>query len=225
MNKLASIKKACEINDIIFKEIINNFNFKTEKDINNYIRKRFHDFKVKRAYPPIVANNNSTIHPKPRNKKLQRGFLLLDFGCKFNGYCSDMTRTLFLGVPNNYEKMIYNLVLNCQNKCIKKLKINYPYCDLELYARNLLKDHKQYFTHSLGHGVSKKIHDLPRVSIVSRDKIKKNDIITIEPGIYFKNKKEVGIRVEDTIYIGSRIEVLSKSQKNLIRIKMKNNAA
>lgn len=220
MNKLDSIKKACEINDVIFKEIINNFSFKTEKDVDNFIRKRFHDFKVKQAYPPIVANNNSIIHPKPRNKKLQRGFLLLDFGCKYNDYCSDMTRTLFLGIPDNREKMIYNLVLNCQNKCIKKLKINYPYCDLELYARILLKNYKQYFLHSLGHGVSKKIHDLPRVSIVSGDKVKKNQIITIEPGIYFKDKKDVGIRIEDTIYIGNKIEILSKSNKKLIALEL-----
>ncbi len=216
MNKYSSIKKACEINDIIFKEIISNFNFKTEKDIEKFIKKRFKNFKVKQAYDPIVANNNSIIHPKPRNKKIERGFLLLDFGCKVNGYCSDMTRTLFIGNPNDYEKKIYHLVLNCQEKCIKKLKINYPYCDLEIYARMLLKDYKSYFTHSLGHGLSKKIHDNPKVSVVSKDKVTKGQFITIEPGVYFKDKKEVGIRIEDTIYIGNKIEILSKSPKKLI---------
>ncbi|MEK6835377.1 MAG: M24 family metallopeptidase [Nanoarchaeota archaeon] len=219
MNKLNSIKKACKINNIIFKEIINDFNFKTEKDISNYIKKRFNEFKVKASYPSIVANNNKTIHAKPRNKKLERGFLILDFGCKYNSYCSDMTRTIFLGNPNKEEIKLYNLVLNCQKKCIKKLKINYSYCDLELYARSLLKEYKPYFLHSLGHGVGKKIHDLPKISIISNEKVKKNEIITIEPGIYFKkDNKEIGIRVEDTIYIENKIEVLSKSPKNLITI-------
>src|SRR3989344_2830846 len=102
-SKLESIKKACEINDIIFKEIINNFNFKTEKNVDKYIKKRFKQFKVKQAYKPIVANNYSKIHPVPRNKKLTRGFLLLDFGCKYNDYCSDMTRTIFLGTPHKEE--------------------------------------------------------------------------------------------------------------------------
>lgn len=219
MNKLNSIKKACGINDIIFSEIVNEFNFKTEKEISNYIKKRFRHFKVKQAFPSLVANNNKIIHPKPRNKKLENGFLILDFGCKMNGYCSDMTRTIFFGKASKYEKMLYNLILNCQEKCIKKLKIGYPYCDLDIYARGLLKNYKQYFIHSLGHGVSKKIHDLPRVSVVSNDKVRKGEVITIEPGIYFKDKKEVGIRIEDTIYVGSKIEVLSKSKKNLIEIK------
>jgi Xaa-Pro aminopeptidase len=220
MNKLKSIKKACEINDIIFKEIINNFYFKTEKNISNYIKKRFKDFKVKQAYNPIVANNCSIIHPKSRNKKLSNGFLVLDFGCKYKNYCSDMTRTIFLGKADDNEKYFYNLVLSCQNKCIKKLRINYPYCDLELYSRILLKDYKQYFIHSLGHGIGEKIHETPKINAISQYKIKKNDFITIEPGIYFKNKnKEIGIRIEDTIYIGNKIEILSKSSKKLIQIK------
>jgi len=220
MNKVNSIKKACEINDIIFKEIINNFNFKTEREIFNYIKKRFKDFKVKQAYDSIVANNSRIIHPKPRNKRLKRGFLILDFGCKYNNYCSDMTRTIFLGSSDKNDKYLYNLVLKCQIKCIKKLKINYPYCDLDLYSRILLKNYKPYFIHSLGHGVGKKIHENPRINTISRDKIKKNDVITIEPGIYFKNnKKEIGIRIEDTIHIGNKINILSKSSKQLIKIK------
>ena len=217
MNKLNNIKKACLINDIIFKDVIRNFNFKTEKDIDKYIRKRFKDFKVKQAFPPIVANNNSKIHPKPRNKKLQRGFLILDFGCKYKGYCSDMTRTIFLGNPNKHDKMLYNLILNCQKKCIKKLKINYPYCDLDIYARILLKQYKPFFMHSLGHGVGKKVHDQPKINSISTDKVKRNNIITIEPGIYFKN---IGIRIEDIIYIGNKVEILTKSPKNLISIKI-----
>ena len=106
MSKYSSIKKACEINDIIFKDLVKNFNFKTEKEISKYILKRFKEFKVKKAYDPIVANNNMKIHPKPRNKKLTKGFLLLDFGCKHNNYCSDMTRTIFLGKANNHEKYL-----------------------------------------------------------------------------------------------------------------------
>ncbi|MEK6907319.1 MAG: M24 family metallopeptidase [Nanoarchaeota archaeon] len=221
MDKVNFVRKACSINDVIFKEIIKNFNFKTEKDIVKYIKKRFRNFKVKQAFPTIAANNNKTIHAKPRNKKLERGFLILDFGCKYKSYCSDMTRTIFLGKPNKYEKMLYNLILNCENKCIKKLKINYPYCDLEIYSRLLLKNYKQYFLHSLGHGIGKKIHDLPRISIVSNDKVKKNEIITIEPGIYFKRgNKETGIRIEDTVYIGKKIEVLSNSNKELVSLKI-----
>ena len=104
MNKLKAIKKACKINDIIFNEIIKNFNFKTEKDIEKFILKRFMDFNVKKAYPPIVANNNSVIHAKLRNKRLEKGFLVMDFGCRYGGNASDMTRTIFLGKANKKEK-------------------------------------------------------------------------------------------------------------------------
>ncbi len=218
MNKYNSIKKACEINDLIFKEIILNFNFKTEKDIERYILKRFKDFKVKKAYNPIVGNNNYEIHPKPRNKKLERGFLILDFACKFNNYCSDMTRTLFIGKANNYEKKLYNLVLNCQKKCISKIKLGKLYCDLEIYSRLLLKEYKPYFMHSLGHGIGKKIHDNPKINAISLAKVTKNDFIAIEPGIYIKSKK-IGIRIEDTIYIGNKTEILSKSNKNLVEVR------
>ena len=114
--------------------------------------------------------------------------------------------------------MLYNLVLNCQRKCISKLKLNYSYADLEIYARLLLKNYKMYFIHSLGHGLGKKIHDEPRISAISKDKVTKGQFITIEPGIYFKDKKEIGIRVEDTIYIGNKIEVLSKFSKKLIEV-------
>lgn len=219
-SKLIYIKKACEINDKIFNEIVNNFNFKTEKDISNYIKKRFREFKVKQAYQPIVANNNKIIHAKPRNKKLERGFLILDFGAKYKDYCSDMTRTLFIGKINNYEKKLYNLILSCEKKCIEKLKIGISYADLDIYARLLLKIYKPYFLHGLGHGVSKKIHDNPRIFAISQEKAKKGEIITIEPGIYFKKgDREIGIRIEDTIYIGNKIQVLSKANKNLICIK------
>ena len=130
-----------------------------------------------------------------------------------------MTRTIFLGDPNKSERMLYNLVLGCEKKCINRLKIGMNYCDLELYARISLKNYKQYFTHNLGHGVGKKIHDLPKIGIISNDKVKKDNIITIEPGIYFKNKKEIGIRIEDTVYIGNKIRILSKASRKLISIK------
>lgn len=217
MDKYRKIKRACEINDSIFKEVLTNFNFKTEKDVKTYILKRFKDFKVKKAFPPIVANNCSEIHPKPMGKKLERGFLILDFGCKYGGYCSDMTRIIFLGKAIKKEKEIYNILLNCQKKCIKNLKVG-SYCsELDFYARSLLKDYKRYFLHSLGHGLGVKIHENPRISSTSQDKIKKMDFITIEPGIYIKN---IGIRIEDTIYVGDKIEILTKSNKNLIEVKL-----
>ena len=217
MSKKSCIQQACKITDAIFKEIFSNFTFKTEKDVEKFILKRFRDHKVKPAYPPIVANNNATIHAKPRDKKLAKGFLVLDFGCKYKGWCSDITRTIFIGKPSKKERQLYNLVLNCQQKTIKKVKPGASCADLDIYSRVLLKEYKRYYVHALGHGVGKKVHTPPTLRPTGQANLKKGDIITIEPGIYIKKgKKEFGIRVEDTLYVGRKAEVLSKTTRKLV---------
>ena len=220
MNKYSNIQKACEIDDLIFDEIVNDFHFKTEREIADYILKRFKQLKVKPAFPSIVANNNWEIHSKPRKIKLERGFLILDFGCKINGYCSDMTRTLFLGKPSSAERKIYGIVLKCQIDSIKNIKLDGSYKQLDWDARKLLGKYKKYFVHSLGHGVGKKIHESPRIGLKSEDVVKMGEVITIEPGIYLPGK--FGIRIEDTLYFGKKVEVLTKSSKNLIALPLRN---
>ncbi len=220
MGKLESIRKACEINDLIFREIVENFNFKTEKKLTSYILKRFKDFDVQKAYSPIVANNNSIIHAKPRAHKFTNGFLVLDFGCKVNGWCSDMTRTIFMGRANSDERKLYNLVLNCQLKCAFKVKAGVSCFELEVLSRRLLGDYRKYYSHRLGHGIGRKVHEKPEFGSLSVDILKENDFVTIEPGIYIKNKKKnFAIRIEDTIYVGkNRSEILCNSSKKLIEI-------
>lgn len=215
-----ALRAACAINDKIFSEIVHSFSFKTEHALALFIRKRFRDFKVKPAYPPIVANNNQIIHPKPRKKRLETGWLLLDFGCKVNGYCSDMTRTLFLGKATNEERSLYDLVLRCQMRSIRFAKPGITGSDLDVYSRTLLGKYKPYFRHALGHGVSKKIHDLPRISVTAPDVLKTGDFFTIEPGIYFKLKdKEVGIRIEDTLVMREqKPEILTLAPKKFIEL-------
>jgi len=221
MNKFSKIKRACEINDVIFKEIISDFNFETEKDIERFILKRFEDFKVGKSFPPIVANNYSVVHAKPRNIKLRKGFCVLDFGARYKNMCSDMTRTIFLGKASKYEKQLYNLIYNCQKNSIQKVKSIVNCNELYEYAKRLLGQYKKYFPHGLGHGVGYRVHVKPRIKPNSKDTIKKGDFITIEPGIYIKNKnKEFGIRIEDTVYVGKKVEILTKSPKKLIEINL-----
>ncbi len=216
-----ALQQACAINDKIFSEIIHHFTFRTEHALALFIRKRFRDFKVKPAYPPIVANNCRIIHPKPRKKKMQRGWLLLDFGCKVANYCSDMTRTVFLGRATKEERALYALVQRCQQKAISYAKPGMLACDLDLYARHLLGKYKPFFKHALGHGVSKKIHDLPRISVTAPDTLKQGDFFTIEPGIYFKTKnREVGIRIEDTLVMKKKPEILTKAPKRFLELSL-----
>ena len=219
MSKKRCIAEACRITDLVFTELVKDFSFLNEKEVSDYILKKFKEHKVTPAYPPIVANNCSVIHPKPRKKRLQRGFLLLDFGAKYKGYCADMTRMLFIGTPTKKEEQLYKLVRHCQEQTVKQVKISASCADLDVYARTLLKEYKRYFGHALGHGVGKKVHISPTLRPTSQELLKAGDIITIEPGIYIKeHHREVGIRVEDTLYVGKKVELLTKSPRKLICI-------
>tara|TARA_Y100000294_G_C8543307_1_gene332091 strand:- start:228 stop:896 length:669 start_codon:yes stop_codon:yes gene_type:complete len=220
MNKINSIKKACKITDQIFTQIVNNLKqnkFKTEQDIYNFILKEIKKRQLRPSFLPLVVNNNSKIHPKPRKYKLKQGFLVLDFGVRVNGYCSDMTRTLYLGKPTKYHKKFYNLLLKTQKYAINKAKIGMFAKQLDILTINKLKHYSKYFTHGLGHGLGKRIHTKPSLKLNSTDILKKGDIFTIEPGIYIKNKK-IGLRIEDVIYLGKTKQILSKSKKTLITI-------
>ncbi len=219
-SKIESIKKACSINDEIFSLLLKNIkSMKTEKDIDSFIRKEARKRKLKIAFPPVVASgkNAAEIHHKPNKAKLKNGFLVLDFGVKVKGCCSDMTRTLYLGKASQKEKQIYNKVLSIQKSAVKKAKPGTECFDIDCFVRKKLGSLRELFAHSLGHGVGKKIHEKPNLSPKSCDALKKGDIITIEPGVY--KKKGFGIRIEDTILAGKKPKALTKSAKRLIEIK------
>lgn len=222
MGKLESLRRACEINDAIFKEIVNDFRFRTEKELGKYILKRFKDFRAQKAYAPIVANNNSVIHAKPRNKRFSRGFLVLDFGCKVNGWCSDMTRTIFIGRANSDEKRLYALVLNCQRRCAALVRAGVECFELEVLSRRLLGEYRRYYIHRLGHGVGRKIHEKPDFGVATTDVLKTGDVVTIEPGIYIRERgRNFAIRIEDTILVTSRgSEALCNSPKKFIEVSL-----
>ena len=210
-------KKACLITDKMFSSLIKNFNFKTEKDIEKFLKSQLKKYKVKPSFSPFIVvsgKRSNQIHGKPTKNKL-KGFTIIDFGISYNGFKSDMTRTIYIGKPSKEDIQEYNKLLKIQEKLISLIKPGDYYCDLDIKARVLLGKDKIYFNHSLGHGVGKKIHQPPNLRSSSPDKIKVNDIITIEPGIY---KKDYGIRIEDTILVKNKPIILTKANKKLIRI-------
>lgn len=221
MNKkeIKYIKWACKITDKIFKELFKNIkNFKTEEEICNFLVKKTKENKCKLAFKPIVANNNWIIHPKPRKYKLKKGFLIIDFAVKYKGYCADETRTIYLGKPAKKDIKLYNMVLKIQETAIKNLKPKISCSKFSKKHAKIFGNYRKYFIHALGHGVGKKIHQKPSLSSNSKDKFENNTAITIEPGLYFKNK--YGIRIEDTILIKNKAELLTKTPKNLITVEI-----
>ncbi len=213
---IKEIKKACQISDNVFSNLINNFDFKTEKDVEKFLKSQFKKYKVKQAFPIIVASKkrSNKIHCKSTKNKL-KGFTVIDFGVVYHKFRSDMTRTIYIGKPTKKEIKDYDKLLKIQEKLISLIKLGNYYCDLDIKARLLLGKDKIYFNHALGHGVGEKIHQLPRVSPASSDKIKLNDVITIEPGIY---KKDYGIRIEDMVLVKNKPVILTKANKKLICI-------
>jgi len=217
MDKTTAVRKACKINDEAFRETLKNFSqFKTERDLANFLNREIKKRSAKLAFPTIVANaaHAYELHHKPCKKKLSRGFVVIDFGAKVAGYCSDMTRTIFIGTPSNKERELYNLVQDAQNKCVKMSKPGVICSEIDHYATILLGKYGPNFIHWVGHGIDKEVHAKPNIGPRSAAKLQAGEIIAIEPGIYIK--KKLGIRIEDTVLVKNKPVALTKFTKKLL---------
>jgi Xaa-Pro aminopeptidase len=220
-DEIKNIKKACRVTDAIFSKIIKDFKFKTEIELKDFILQEIKKRGLKPSFPPIVTSGfraGNEIHPKATPHKLF-GFVIIDFGVIYEKYMSDMTRTIFVGVPSREQKEIYKLILQSQELGIN-ISLSGIYCaDIDEIVRNSLGKYKKYFIHMLGHGVGKRIHENPKLYYkLTKPILKAGMIITIEPGIYIKNK--LGIRIEDTCLITKKgCMALTKSSKELIVVK------
>lgn len=219
--EIIKIKKACQITDAIFEKIIKNFKFKTEVELRDFILTEIKKRNLKPSFPPIVSsykNAGNEIHPQSTNEKLKR-FVIIDFGVIYEKYMSDMTRTVYVGNPSKEEKAIYNLLLQSEELGINISSPGMHCADVDEIVRNSLGRYKKYFIHMLGHGVGTKIHEEPKLYYkLTKPILKDNMVITIEPGVYIKNK--LGIRIEDTCLITKKGCIsMTKSPKELIVIR------
>ncbi|GAA0177231.1 Xaa-Pro peptidase family protein [Clostridium sediminicola] len=174
------------------------------------------------SFTSIVASGvrSSLPHGTATSKVINDGdFLTLDFGCVYNGYCSDMTRTVVIGKPNEKMIEIYETVKFAQEKALEEIAPGKMCSDIDKVARDYIKSkgYGSYFGHGLGHGVGSEIHEEPRVSPKSKTMLKCGMVITDEPGIYIPEFG--GVRIEDLILVTEDgCKVLSKSSKELICI-------
>ncbi len=170
------------------------------------------------SFDAIVAfgENSSLPHHHPSEKKLKKGDnILIDCGAKFEGYHSDMTRNFVFGTAKADYINKFNICLNAQKKVLAQYKVGKKIKDLENFCRKSLGEEEKYFTHSLGHGVGLQIHEIPSISIKSKDKLIENQIVTCEPGLYYPDN--FGIRIEDLLVIRKNgPEILSQTKKELI---------
>ena len=174
------------------------------------------------SFRTIVASgaNAAKPHGTASSKPIEPGdFVVMDYGCKVDGYCSDITRTVAVGPISEKMKNIYNTVLFVQTKMLSLIKTGMPCSEADAIARRYfdLFGCGKYFTHSLGHGVGIDVHEQPTLSKRSVQSISNNMVITVEPGLYFDG--ECGVRIEDTVVMaGGKPYVLTSSPKELIII-------
>lgn len=205
-DEVLRIRKACQISGKIFHEMLKHFSsFKTEKDVAFFIERAALYEASGVSFPTIVASgeHGSQPHYTTSTTSLLHGFCVIDFGVRFEGYISDITRTLFLGKPSKQEFADYQLVLDANKRCIAALRENVTLSKLDALSR---KNHT--YCHSLGHGIGVEVHESPHLSKNSDDKLRDGMCFTIEPGLYKPGK--YGIRIEDDIYFHRQAEVLSK---------------
>ncbi len=166
------------------------------------------EFEIKKAgaqpaFETIAAfgSNSAMAHHRPTRKKLKKvDTILIDFGAKVNGYCSDSTRCFAVGRVNNFYRKVYQTVLDSQTNAINMLKAGIKAKEVDAAARGIITKSKlPPYGHGLGHGVGLEVHERPVVSVLSKDVLQKGNVITVEPAVYLAGK--FGIRIEDDVLI------------------------
>jgi Xaa-Pro aminopeptidase len=157
------------------------------------------------SFPSIVASgpNSALPHALPTDRKLKEGEpITLDVGVRLNGYCSDMTRTVFLGTPDPEIKLIYRIVRKAQLAALKQIKAGVESNHPDGVARQVIREagFGKYFGHALGHGVGLATHESPRLGPRKPVALKEGMVVTVEPGIYIPQKG--GVRLEEMVVVG-----------------------
>lgn len=221
--EIAKIRAAQEITDRALADFLKVISYEmTEIDVAAELEYRMKKYGATCPSFDTIAvsgTNSSRPHGVPGPEKLQKGFLTMDFGCVYGGYCSDMTRTISIGKATDEMKHLYGTVLHAQLAAEEFAHAGVVCSDVDKVARDIIDNagYKGCFGHGLGHGVGLYIHEEPRFSPACKTILSVGHVVTVEPGIYVKGK--FGARIEDMIYVGENgVEVITKSPKELIEI-------
>ena len=207
-DEIKKMMKASEINDKSMKDIID-FVKAGMKEIDvleelKLIYKR-NGADVGFSFTPIIAFgiNAANPHYSTGNTAIgDNGCLVIDMGCMHDGYCSDMTRTIFFGEPNDEAKKIYNIVKTANENAINKVSEKVKFSDIDNEARSYITEngYGEYFTHRTGHCIGMDVHEYGDVSSIHHAQLKEGMIFSIEPGVYCSDKK-IGVRIEDLVLV------------------------
>ncbi|HIC98205.1 MAG TPA: aminopeptidase P family protein [Pyrodictiaceae archaeon] len=167
------------------------------------------------AFPPIIAFNENTVYPhavpSPDNVVVQGSPILIDVGVFYEGYCSDMTRSYQIGGRDSEYRRVFEAVYEALVSAIDRIEPGVAAKEVDEVARRVLRKYglSKYFVHSLGHGIGLQVHEKPRLSNDSQDRLEKNMVVTVEPGVYIPRK--FGVRLEEMVVVTSRgAKILTK---------------
>ncbi|MFP4015053.1 MAG: aminopeptidase P family protein [Chitinispirillaceae bacterium] len=223
-DELYFMRKAARIGDKAFKSVLPEIKEgMTERELAKLLETYCLRYGSDRpSFDTIVlfGTRSALPHGRPGEKKLSNNdFILFDFGCTVNGFCSDMSRTVVYGKASPRQRHIYDVVFRAQAQARSEAKAGIKASKLDKAARDLITKEKlgEYFGHATGHGVGLKIHEKPRISQKNDTALLENSVVTIEPGVYVPDLG--GVRIEDMVVLDkSGSTLVTHSPRNLIEL-------
>lgn len=216
-DEIAAIERSVRVMERVFDEIYGVIRpGMTEKEIAARIIAGLWRYGDGPSFPPIVASgpNAALPHAHPTERELREGeTVIIDMGAKVNGYCSDMTRTLFVGEPDSKLREIYRITREAQLAAQRGIRAGISGKKADSFARDVIKKagYGDYFVHSLGHGVGLAVHESPSLSPRNLKQLRAGMVVTVEPGIYLPGQG--GVRLENMVLVqGDGVKVLSQEE-------------
>jgi Xaa-Pro aminopeptidase len=204
-NEIENLKIACKIVSEVCNIIKGELKLGiSELDIHYRVLELFAQNKVTESFTPIIAfgENSANPHHKSSTRKMAKNdIVMMDMGCVYNGYCSDLTRTYFLDRIDAKCRRVFDVVKRSQNAVIQHIKSGLPVSWADKTARSIIAEagYEDRFIHATGHGVGIEIHEMPSLVSTAEGFFLAHMVVTVEPGVYIEN--EFGVRIEDTVLI------------------------
>jgi Xaa-Pro aminopeptidase len=218
--ELERIRAAAALADEALREVLEaGLAGRTERDVARALEAAIRAREAEPSFPPIVAAgpHGALPHAEPRPVEIPRDTLVVvDWGARLEGYCSDCTRTFATGELGDDERAVYELVLRAQRDALDAVRPGPTGRDVDAVARGVIEaaGHGERFGHGLGHGVGLEVHEEPRLSVKGDRPLAAGNVVTVEPGVYLSGR--FGVRIEDLVVVtADGREVLSTLPKEL----------
>jgi Xaa-Pro aminopeptidase len=222
--EVASMRAAAELATAAYESLLERgLAGRTERDVAIQLVRFMEDSGADGpSFAPIVAAAEHGAHPHavPRGVEIPRDTLVvIDMGAVVDGYCSDCTRTLATGSPNDDALEIYEMVLRAQTEALAATRAGAPYRDVDAVARDIIDaaGHEEHFGHGLGHGVGLQVHEAPRLAKTAEGALEAGNAVTVEPGVYLPG--DVGVRIEELVIVtDGEPDILTGFPKELVTV-------